>query len=330
MHCTSPKPGGNGNLRSCGGCYACRINSRRVWTGRILLEDLMHPITSFVTLTYEDRHVPISEGQQVLYRKDYERFLRQFKRSPWGPELRYYGVAEYGDESARPHYHFILFGVGPEWIDEVEKAWSHRIKPDDVTPKAMKDGRIFRGPKGELREKIGYTTMDPLVPERAAYAARYVIKKMHKPDDNRLAGRPPEWRSMSKQAGGLGFPAVGWLADMHMTKAGAAALAKRRDVFNGIRVDGKCYPIGEYLRGKLREAIGWPSSQQYRDLEFDGYDDQELVFAPPMDLDSVRAFPKNRRLASEQKAKEAVDGYFKVEKAERRHKALHVTRGAKV
>lgn len=290
----------------------------------------MHPISSFVTLTYEDRHLPMSEGQPVLYRKDYERFTRQFKRSPWGPQLRYYGVAEYGDDSARPHYHFILFGVGPEWHEELRKAWSIRIDDKDVTPKAMKDGRIFRDRNGKLREMIGLVTADPLIPERAAYAARYVVKKMHKPDDTRLVGRPPEWRSMSKQAGGIGYPAVGWMADMHMTKAGSAALLQRRDVFNGIRVDGKVYPIGEYLRDKLRQAIGWAPNQHRRDLEVDDYhDDQNLIFTPPMDLYSVSSFPRNRKVISAEKAQNAVDSYLKVDKADRQNKR-NVTRGAKI
>ena len=329
MHCTHPKPAGNG-LRSCGGCFACRINSRRVWTGRILLESMFYPETSFVTLTYEDTHIPIADGKEVLYRKDYERFTRQFKRSPWGPNLRYYGVAEYGDDSARPHYHFILFGVGMGWLTELQRAWSIAIKPDQVTRKATKEGRVFRDRKGKLREMIGYVTVDPLVPERAAYAARYVVKKMYKPDDTRLQGRPPEWRSMSKQAGGIGTAGVGWLADMQMTAAGSKALRKRRDVFNGIKVDGKVYPVGEYIRDQVRNTLGLAPSQARRDIEHDDYhDDQELVFTPPFDLYEVAHLPRNRRLIDAEKAEKAVDAYVAVEK-QQRQAARTITRGAKI
>jgi hypothetical protein len=318
MHCIYPKPAGKG-LRSCGGCYPCRINGRRIWTGRILLESLFVPETSFVTLTYEDRHVPINElGLEVLHRKDYERFIRQFKRSAFGPNVRYYGVAEYGDKSLRPHYHFILFGVGAQWLPEITKAWSVRIKPKDVTRKAMKEGRIFRDNKNRLCETIGYVHVDPLIPERAAYAARYVVKKMNKDDDSRLCGRPPEWRSMSKQHGGLGSSAIGWLADMHATKAGSEALKRRRDVFNGIKIDGKVFPLGEYLRNQLREVVGIPSNQDRRDLEHADYvDDQELVFTPPFDLYSVRGLPANRKVLDEQSKAKAAETIPRISKEDR-------------
>jgi hypothetical protein len=320
MHCAFPKPAGDG-LRSCGGCYNCRINQRRVWTGRILLESLFYPETSFVTLTYEDSHLPIEDGVEVLSRKDYERFIRQFKRSPWGPRLRYYGVAEYGDESARPHYHFILFGVGLGWLEELKRAWSVRRKREDVSEKAVKEGRMFKDAKGKLREMIGYVTCEPLTPERAAYAARYVVKKMHKPDDTRLKGRPPEWRSMSKQCGGLGISALGWLADMHTTNAGSKALQQRRDVFNAIKVDGKVYPIGEYLRCKLRELLGVLPTQSGRDLASEGYhNDQELPFAPPMDLYSVRSLPRNRRIIDAEKLQVAPEALARIEANARKAK----------
>ena len=327
MYCSYPKQSGNG-LRPCGGCWPCRINKRREWTGRILLESLFWPETSFVTLTYDDAHLPMIDGLPVVYRKDYDRFKRQFKRSAFGPTFRYYGVAEYGDETFRPHYHFIMFGVGPGWLEEIRKAWSVRIREKDVTPKAIKEKRIFRDHKGQLREQLGYVTSELLVPERAAYAARYTAKKMNKPDDTRLKGRTPEFRSMSKQQGGLGVSGLGWLADMHATNAGSKALLKNRDVFNGIKVEGKVWPIGEYLRSQLRELVGVEPNQAKRDLNHDDYQ-EDLVFAPPMDLYSVRGLPRNRRVLDGEAKEKALDSYIAVEKNQRREKRK-ITRGAKI
>lgn len=308
-------------MRSCGGCYACRINLRRIWTGRLLLESFFYPETSFVTLTYEDRHVPSEDGLQVLSRRDYKRFIKQFGRTSFGPNCRWYGVAEYGDDTLRPHYHFIMFGVGPGWLDEIKQAWSKRVRPEHVSRKMVKDGRVFVDPAtGKHRELLGYVSSEYLVPERAAYACGYVVKKMHKPDDTRLGGRPPEWRSMSKQKGGIGISGVGWLADMHMTRAGAAALAQRRDVFNSIKVEGKVYPIGEYIRDRVREVIGIPTNQSDRDRSLDCYDDQELVFAPPYDLADVHNLPRNRRILDAQKIEIAPQALARIEAIQRKQR----------
>ena len=42
----------------CGQCMACRINRRRIWTHRIMLEALVSPSASFLTLTYNKENLP--------------------------------------------------------------------------------------------------------------------------------------------------------------------------------------------------------------------------------------------------------------------------------
>lgn len=312
MHCPYPKQVGD-SLRSCGGCYACRINDRREWTGRLLLESFFYPETSFVTLTYEDEFLPrLDDGTPILCRKDFKSFLRQFGRSPYGPNFRWYGVGEYGDESARPHYHFILYGVGFGWADEVARAWSKRIKPEDVTDKHIKEKRIIRvGNKHRILR--GFTTMTHLVPERAAYAARYVVKKMTAKDDTRLKGRPPEFRSMSKQYGGIGSAGLGWLADMQMTRAGALALQQRKDVFDSFRCEGKIWPIGSYLRDQLRDLVGVPKEYRERLAQLGKADDLETPNPAPFDLASLQNLPMNRRIINAQKEEIAPEAIARIE-----------------
>ncbi len=72
----------NSILRPCGQCQNCRINKQREWTGRILLEAQMYPISSFVTLTYADEHetrIPHPEAKNLtlsnLVPKDLSGFL---------------------------------------------------------------------------------------------------------------------------------------------------------------------------------------------------------------------------------------------------------------
>ena len=42
----------------CGQCKNCRINQARIWTNRILMEQCCHDYSCFVTLTYDDEHLP--------------------------------------------------------------------------------------------------------------------------------------------------------------------------------------------------------------------------------------------------------------------------------
>ena len=42
----------------CGQCLPCRVNKRRLWTNRIMLESMCHDDNAFVTLTYNDDNIP--------------------------------------------------------------------------------------------------------------------------------------------------------------------------------------------------------------------------------------------------------------------------------
>ena len=47
-----------GILHPCGQCTFCRINSKREWISRLLLEAASHPVNQFWTLTYEEENLP--------------------------------------------------------------------------------------------------------------------------------------------------------------------------------------------------------------------------------------------------------------------------------
>lgn len=42
----------------CGKCIGCRLQHGQDWSGRILMESLCHDNNWFITLTYDDEHVP--------------------------------------------------------------------------------------------------------------------------------------------------------------------------------------------------------------------------------------------------------------------------------
>lgn len=125
----------------CGRCMACRINKTQEWVLRLELEKMSNDKTAFVTLTYDDDHLPIDEG---LHKKDLQKFFKRLRK--YGLTFRYYAVGEYGEKEqkyydpadsdlielgkinphGRPHYHVLFFGEtfqSDEHFELLKKAW---------------------------------------------------------------------------------------------------------------------------------------------------------------------------------------------------------------
>lgn len=122
----------------CRNCWACNLNDSAQWATRIMLESLDHDHCYFLTLTYDDEHLPIldhidykyvQDGKEItdeiendgtwttgsLYPEDVTKFLKSLKeyyrieKNITG--IRYFYCGEYGETTQRPHYHMILFGA---------------------------------------------------------------------------------------------------------------------------------------------------------------------------------------------------------------------------
>lgn len=215
----------------CGQCIPCRVNRRRLWTGRIGLEAAIHRHPSwFVTLTYSDESVPASGS---LSARDWRAFSK-------GIGVRYFGVGEYGSVHGRPHYHAILFGVPPgEVASLVANRW-----------------------------REGFVSVSPYSRERAQYIAGYVTKKWTRPDCEELEGRAPEFARMSRRPG-IGVPGLKWLADWLVSSEGAKFIARTKDVPHQVRVDGAIYPLGVTCVSYLRREAGMPDKDPNRLRNFE-------------------------------------------------------------
>lgn len=99
----------DGLLVPCGKCLLCRISKRKEWTIRMLHELEEHNDSSFVTLTYSDEFLPDNSSLVV---SDLQKFFKRLRKRMLPKKIKYFACGEYGDLSARPHYHCILFGVG--------------------------------------------------------------------------------------------------------------------------------------------------------------------------------------------------------------------------
>lgn len=250
MLCKSPyrPPGDSGIEFDCGRCMPCRINRRRVLTCRCLLESLSHPVSGFVTLTYDEEHCP-SDG--AVNKKEAQLFLKRL-RSRFGP-FRYLMVGEYGSRSFRPHYHALLFGLSPA-PEELTATWAR-----------------------------GHVQSGSVNAASVAYCCGYTVKKMTQADDPRLQGRAPEFRLMSMRPG-LGSAYLDQLEELHQTQAGAEYLCSHRDVFRTIRLGGRLYPLGSYMTRKLRERLGLPASDgERRSIQL-----AEAAGRGALDLDAMR------------------------------------------
>lgn len=203
----------------CGQCLPCRINRRRLWSHRILLEALVSPSASFLTLTYKD----IPDGASLVPR-DLQLFFKRLRKS--GP-LRYFAVGEYGDFSGRPHYHAALFGVGVTEDVRVREAWG-----------------------------LGHIMLGDLTFASASYVAGYVTKKMTAWDDVRLNGRHPEFARMSLRPG-IGASAMSDVAAALFNQHGWDEITRTGDVPSVLRHGSRMFPLGRYLRRELRKHMNF-------------------------------------------------------------------------
>lgn len=87
----------------------------------------------------------------------------------------------------------------------------------------------------------------------AEYVSQYAVKKMTREDDIRLKGRRPEFARMSLKPG-LGHDFMWELASTLLQYP--ERLEEMVDVPTSLRMNGKKWPLGKYLRTKLREFVG--------------------------------------------------------------------------
>ena len=237
MLCKHPIPV-NSILVPCGQCMNCRVNKKRIWVTRCALEASCHPYTAFITLTYDEKNLPKDEnGVAVLNRRDPPLFFKRLRRA--GLKFRYFGVGEYGDQTWRPHYHMLMFGLAP--CDHGSGL--------DCNCKPCRTVRDHWG--------LGLTSNGVADRGSASYVAGYVTKKMTSSGDARLEGRPPEYSMMSRVPG-IGNLAVWDVASALLRdfKASGPYERKDSDVLAAVDIDGRSMPLGKYLRDVLRVRCG--------------------------------------------------------------------------
>lgn len=128
---------------SCRKCEECISIRKSQWCFRALVETEHAFDSCFLTLTYNDEHLPKDKSVSV---RDVQLFFKRVRRNMrlWYPDfdyenypLRYFLVSEYGGKYGRPHYHLILWNCPLNW-EEIEKCWQNGfIKIGKTTPKSV-------------------------------------------------------------------------------------------------------------------------------------------------------------------------------------------------
>lgn len=117
MQCTNPIEL-NPELRvPCGKCMSCRVAYRRQWSARMVQEMPYHNRHLFLTLTYKDDKLPENGS---LRKTDLQKFIKRIRKelSYNDRTIKYFSVGEYGEQTQRPHYHSIIYGMGPHPEDK--------------------------------------------------------------------------------------------------------------------------------------------------------------------------------------------------------------------
>lgn len=155
----------------------------------------MHDANSFITLTYNNEHLPTDYS---LNHKHFQGFIKRYRKRIHPLKLRYYVAGEYGDDRSRPHFHACIFG--------------HR--PDDLRLHAKSESGQYIYTSAFLTAlwPFGFSSVGELTFESAAYVARYVMKKITGPNADRhyetvdpetgeISDRRPEYCRMSLKPG---------------------------------------------------------------------------------------------------------------------------------
>lgn len=206
----------------CNNCDECLLNRSKRKTAQLMIENYDRKDETgswFITLTYDDNHIPYNEvwkdGKMISveeslppkdpylyeFKKDRKKCIKPFidnlsnyaKRTYRDEKLMWFYCAEYGGQTMRPHFHMIVFGL--------------HIPITELKFYEQRDGYIlYEWTKGAEIWENGFVTVGNFTPETAAYVAGYVLKKQSTKVKNwyyTQQGKIPEYTGQSR------YPAIG-------------------------------------------------------------------------------------------------------------------------
>ena len=201
-------------LIPCRHCWACQLKYSAEWATRLTWESKRYEHKFFITLTYDEEHLPIYEKMiytdkddhkyefkndgtwnGTLEPEDMTRFIKTLRKHferQGIKDIKYFYCGEYGETTKRPHYHMILFGAPLD----ITKFYDFHI-----------DGRYKMHWKSKEIEKWwdkGMIDIAEVEWSSCAYVARYCMKKIdfeNDPIQYAQQGKYKEFVRMSRRPG---------------------------------------------------------------------------------------------------------------------------------
>lgn len=231
----------------CGTCPGCLMERSQGWSLRCRHEAQCWDYNVFVTLTYDDEHLPWHGSLNKLHVSKFVRAVRdKFTGVQCAPgsesrPIRFFACGEYGSRTQRAHYHVLLFNV----------FFENRVKHGKDTYYCPDLSSIW---------PYGSHLIGSLTPASAAYTAGYATKKVSgrlereaayeavNPHTGEVVMRVPEFNLMSRR------PGIGqYWYDRFKT-----------DIRKGFLVmDGKEVPVPRYYENKF--VVDFPELAEERE-----------------------------------------------------------------
>ena len=179
-------------LVPCGKCPSCLSDKARDWSNRCLMELQSSKCAIFVTLTYNDFHLPIDDNGPSLRVEDCQKFMKRLRKFFSDKRIRFLLSGEYGSKTQRPHYHAILFGLRLSDFPDLRLVKYNNLKQP-----------LFTSPMFAAIWSHGIVSIGSVSKQSCDYVCRYVLKKQHdlNSDDTFYAGRKPPFILSSRRPG---------------------------------------------------------------------------------------------------------------------------------
>lgn len=201
----------------CGKCLECRRNHAQEWADRCTIESKKYKYNYFITLSYDDFHIPFNKEQSTLKKEHFQLFMKRLRYYYPDSDIKVFYNGEYGDKSSRPHYHAILFNLplndlSFDYYSAEESIWNKDGSPKEL--KLKKFLRPFKSNESYYSASIhkawqykGNIEVSPFTYATACYVAQYVDKKVagKSNDFYKNLGIEPEFIGMSKGLGLDGY-----------------------------------------------------------------------------------------------------------------------------
>lgn len=196
----------------CSQCVGCRLERSRQWAMRCMHEASLYENNCFITLTYNNTHLPADGSLNYVH---FQEFMKRFRFHHKGSDpvstlnaeglsvvtypIRFYMAGEYGEQLGRPHFHACIFNF--DFDDR------RSFKTTDS------GSRLYTSKKLEALWPFGYSSIGDVNFQSAAYVARYIMKKVTgraasahyktsiDSETGEITGLTPEFNKMSLKPG---------------------------------------------------------------------------------------------------------------------------------